>query len=71
MSRMVRCEVLQDRRSYCFGFHFSLEGVFSLSALESKLVAYVNDADAQAEEFDASDVPRISKEQAKAESARK
>ncbi|QRW11969.1 coatomer subunit gamma [Ceratobasidium sp. AG-Ba] len=46
------------------------EGVFSLSALESKLVAYVNDADAQAEAFDASDIPKISKEQAKAESAR-
>ncbi|KAG9085136.1 coatomer subunit gamma [Ceratobasidium sp. UAMH 11750] len=46
------------------------EGVFSLSALESKLVAYVNDTEAQTEAFDASDVPKISREQAKAESAR-
>ncbi|KAG8691298.1 coatomer subunit gamma [Ceratobasidium sp. 423] len=46
------------------------EGVFSLSALESKLVAYVNDTDAQTESFDASEIPRVSKEQAKAESAR-
>ncbi|CCO28335.1 putative coatomer subunit gamma AltName: Full=Gamma-coat protein [Rhizoctonia solani AG-1 IB] len=40
------------------------------AALESKLVAYVNDADAQTESFDASEIPRISKDQAKAESAR-
>ncbi|KAF8755867.1 Coatomer subunit delta [Rhizoctonia solani] len=46
------------------------EGVFSLAALESKLVAYVNDTDAQTESFDASEIPRISKDQAKAESAR-
>ncbi|KAG8704712.1 coatomer subunit gamma [Ceratobasidium sp. 395] len=46
------------------------EGVFSLAALESKLVAYVNDADAQTEAFDASDIPKISREQAQAESAR-
>ncbi|CAE6466929.1 unnamed protein product [Rhizoctonia solani] len=46
------------------------EGVFSLAALESKLVAYVNDPDAQTESFDASEIPRVSKEQAKAESAR-
>ncbi|KAG9119046.1 coatomer subunit gamma, partial [Ceratobasidium sp. 392] len=45
------------------------EGVFSLAALESKLVAYVNDADAQTEAFDASDIPKISREQAKAETA--
>ncbi|ELU36251.1 coatomer gamma subunit (Gamma-coat protein) [Rhizoctonia solani AG-1 IA] len=34
------------------------------------LVAYVNDTDAQTESFDASEIPRISKDQAKAESAR-
>ncbi|KAG8732322.1 coatomer subunit gamma [Ceratobasidium sp. 414] len=46
------------------------EGMFSLAALETKLVAYVNDTDAQTEAFDASDIPKISREQARAESAR-
>ncbi|CAE7122410.1 unnamed protein product [Rhizoctonia solani] len=56
--------------SFQTGTDAEIEGVFSLAALESKLVAYVNDADAQTESFDASEIPRVSKEQAKAESAR-
>jgi len=44
--------------------------VFSLSALEAKLVAYVNDEDAADEPFDASSIPKISREQAQQESAR-
>ncbi|KAF8593968.1 coatomer subunit gamma [Ceratobasidium sp. AG-I] len=46
------------------------EGVFSLSALESKLVAYVNDTEAQEVAFDASEIPKISREQAKQENTR-
>jgi coatomer subunit gamma len=44
--------------------------VFSLSALESKLVAYVKDADAASQPFDASSVPKLSREQAAQEVAR-
>lgn len=46
------------------------EAQFSLSTLEAKLVAYVNDPEASAEAFDASSVPKISREQAAQESAR-
>ncbi|KAG2118150.1 coatomer subunit gamma [Suillus discolor] len=46
------------------------ESVFSLAALESKLVAYVNDVDASAEPFDASSIPKISRAQLAAESTR-
>jgi coatomer protein complex subunit gamma len=46
------------------------ESVFSLAALESKLVAYVNDADASAQPFDASSIPKISRAQLAAESTR-
>lgn len=44
--------------------------MFSLSALEAKLVAYVNDEDAAEQAFDASSIPKISREQAQQESAR-
>lgn len=44
--------------------------MFSLSALETKLVAYVNDAEAQEVAFDASEIPKISREQAKQENTR-
>jgi len=47
-----------------------LESVFSLAALESKLVAYVNDVDASAQPFDASSIPKISRAQLAAESTR-
>ncbi|KAI0274945.1 coatomer subunit gamma [Gloeopeniophorella convolvens] len=46
------------------------DSVFSLSALESKLVAYVRDADAADQPFDVSSVPKISREQAAQEVAR-
>ncbi|KAI9454836.1 coatomer subunit gamma [Russula earlei] len=47
------------------------DSVFSLSALESKLVAYVRDADAASQPFDVSSVPKVSREQAAQEVARK
>ncbi|KAF8899210.1 coatomer protein [Infundibulicybe gibba] len=46
------------------------ESVFSLAALESKLVAYVNDAAAATEPFDVSSVPKISRAQAAQDAAR-
>ena len=48
-----------------------LESVFSLDALESKLVSYVNDPSASATPFDASSIPKISRAQAAAEAARR
>ncbi|KAF9780088.1 coatomer subunit gamma [Thelephora terrestris] len=46
------------------------ESVFSLDVLESKLVSYVNDPSASATPFDASSIPKISRAQAAADSAR-
>lgn len=46
------------------------ESVFSLAALESKLVAYVKDASASAKPFDVSSIPRISRAQAAQDAAR-
>ncbi|KAI0001740.1 adaptin N terminal region-domain-containing protein [Russula vinacea] len=46
------------------------DSVFSLSALETKLVAYVRDADAASQPFDVSSVPKVSREQAAQEVAR-
>jgi len=46
------------------------ESVFSLDALESKLVSYVNDPSASTTPFDASSIPKISRSQAAAEAAR-
>lgn len=48
-----------------------LESVFSLDALESKLVSYVNDPSASSIPFDASSIPKISRVQAAAEAARR
>lgn len=47
------------------------ESVFSLAALESKLVAYVKDPSATEKPFDVSSVPKISRTQAAQEAARK
>ncbi|TFK77539.1 coatomer subunit gamma [Pluteus cervinus] len=46
------------------------ESVFSLSALEAKLVAYVNDPSAASQPFDTSSVPKISRAQAAQDAAR-
>ncbi|KAF8665418.1 hypothetical protein AX16_000437 [Volvariella volvacea WC 439] len=46
------------------------ESVYSLAALESKLVAYVKDPEAASQPFDASSVPKISRTQAAQEAAR-
>ncbi|KAE9409206.1 coatomer subunit gamma [Gymnopus androsaceus JB14] len=46
------------------------ESVFSLSALESKLVAYVQDPSASSQRLDLSSVPKISRVQAAQEAAR-
>ncbi|KAG6842399.1 hypothetical protein C0991_007529 [Blastosporella zonata] len=46
------------------------ESVFSLAALESKLVAYIKDPSASAQAFDASSVPKISRSQAAQDAAR-
>ncbi|EIW87144.1 coatomer subunit gamma [Coniophora puteana RWD-64-598 SS2] len=46
------------------------DSVFSLAALESKLVSYVNDPDATQKPFDASSIPKISRAQLAAESTR-
>jgi len=44
--------------------------VFSLAALESKLVEYVNDKSALALPFDISSIPKVSRAQAQQEAAR-
>ncbi|CAL1694385.1 unnamed protein product [Somion occarium] len=46
------------------------ESVYSLSALESKLVSYLSDPDAGEKPFDASSIPKVSREQAAKEVAR-
>ncbi|KAH9932016.1 coatomer subunit gamma [Epithele typhae] len=46
------------------------EAIYSLSALESKLVSYISDLDSLDEAFDASDIPKISREQAAKDAAR-
>jgi len=51
--------------------HYVPESVFSLAALESKLVAYVKDTSAAERPFDVSSVPKISRVQAAQEAARK
>ena len=50
--------------------HCTSDSVFSLLALESKLVAYVRDTDATDQPFDVSLVPKVSREQAAQEVAR-
>jgi coatomer protein complex subunit gamma len=44
--------------------------VYSLATLESKLLAYVNNPEAQTEAFDIQTVPKVSREQARQEAAR-
>lgn len=51
-------------------FLFDPESVFSLAALESKLVAYVKDPAAAQQRFDVASVPKISRAQAAQEAAR-
>ncbi|KAF8518350.1 coatomer subunit gamma [Hysterangium stoloniferum] len=46
------------------------DSVFSLSALESKLVSYVSDADANEQPFNTSEIPKISRAQMATEVAR-
>ncbi|KAI0828901.1 coatomer subunit gamma [Trametes gibbosa] len=46
------------------------ESIYSLSALESKLVSYLSDPETLDQPLDVSDVPKISKEQAAKDSAR-
>ncbi|EKM61443.1 uncharacterized protein PHACADRAFT_180560 [Phanerochaete carnosa HHB-10118-sp] len=46
------------------------ESVFSLSALEAKLVSYISDPEAVAEPFDVSSIPKISRAQAAKEASR-
>lgn len=46
------------------------ESIFSLAALETKLVSYLSDSDLLATPFDTSSIPKVSKEQAAKESAR-
>ncbi len=53
--------------SYSFAI---VESVFSLAALESKLVAYIKDPAAIEQPFDTSSVPKISRAQAAQEVAR-
>jgi coatomer subunit gamma len=48
----------------------STESVYSLAALETKLVAYVKDPEASQIPFDASSVPKISRAQAALDAAR-
>jgi coatomer subunit gamma len=48
----------------------SSESIFSLQALEAKLVSYVNEAGATDEPFDVSAIPKISRVQAAKEAAR-
>ena len=48
-----------------------LESVFSLSALEASLVSYVKDPSASEKPFNLEAIPKISREQAAKESARK
>ena len=48
----------------------TIEAVFSLSALEANLVAYVKDPDQAEKPFDISTIPKISREQAAKETAR-
>ena len=51
--------------------HYSFaESVFSLSALEAKLVTYVNDPSASIKAFDVSSIPKISRVQAAQDVAR-
>lgn len=62
---------LKNVKDYWFLTFFPIiESVFSLAALESKLVAYIKDPAAAEQSFDISSVPKISRVQAAEEVAR-
>jgi coatomer subunit gamma len=46
------------------------ESIYSLAALEAKLVSYVNDPETSGQPFDTSSVPKVSRRQAAMEAAR-
>ena len=46
-----------------------VETVFSLSALEAKLVSYISDPEAATQPFDVSSIPKVSRAQAAKEAA--
>ena len=48
----------------------ALESIYSLSALESKLVSYISDPESFDQPFVATDIPKISRDQAAKEAAR-
>ncbi len=50
--------------------HDRIDSVYSLATLESKLLAYVNNPEAQTEAFDIQAIPKVSREQARQEAAR-
>ena len=52
------------------GVYTAADSVYSLAALEAKLVSYVNDRDAVQKPFDTSSVPKISRAQAAQDAAR-
>jgi coatomer subunit gamma len=47
------------------------ESIYSLAALESKLVSYVKDPDAAEQPFDISSIPKVSRAQVAQDAARK
>ena len=61
---VVRFTSLRQRSYRC------TESIFSLAALESKLVSYISDPESLDKPFDTSSIPKVSKEQAAKESAR-
>ena len=67
MSRMVSISALSERQLLTI----VSESVFSLSALEAKLVTYISDPEASAQPFDVSSIPKISRAQAAKEVARR
>lgn len=67
ISRKVR---VRPHIAYYGDRHHSIESVFSLAALEAKLVAYAKDPTAAEKPFDVSTVPKISRAQAAQEAAR-
>jgi len=67
---------VKDGRYSCinvrdFAIDEFLDSVFSLAALESKLVSYVNDSEGAERPFDVSSIPKVSRQQAAQEVARK
>ncbi|KAH9949393.1 coatomer subunit gamma [Amylocystis lapponica] len=72
---LTRClddvdDEVRDRAAMYLKLMVFSESIFSLSALESKLVSYISDPDATEQPFDTSSVPKISRAQAAKEVAR-